>query len=152
MGSSDCWVLLLVYGIAINLQQNRLRRELMGGRASKNKGYRIEKKIEAMLKDIGLPAKRMPLSGAAPGYKGDIQINDLLCEVKSRKGGAGFTTIERWLGENDYLFLHRNHAQPLVVMNFDHFATLVKGGVSTETHKSGEGSTQERREGDGCEG
>jgi len=46
-------------------------------------------------------------------------------EVKSRKDGAGFATLERWLGEFDVLFLRRNHADPLVVLPWRIWARLV---------------------------
>lgn len=36
--------------------------------------------------------------------------------MKKRKGGAGFTTLERWLGEYDALFLRRNHTDPMIVL------------------------------------
>ncbi len=39
----------------------------------------------------------------------------LVAECKARKNGAGFTTLEGWLGEYDALFLKRNNATPLVV-------------------------------------
>jgi hypothetical protein len=31
-------------------------------------------------------------------------------------GGAGFTTLEKWLGEFDLLALRRNNADPVVVL------------------------------------
>ena len=40
----------------------------------------------------------------------------LIAECKARKNGAGFATLETWLGENDALFLRRNHAFPIVVL------------------------------------
>jgi hypothetical protein len=33
-----------------------------------------------------------------------------------RKDTAGFTTLERWVGELDALFLRRNQADPLIAM------------------------------------
>jgi hypothetical protein len=40
----------------------------------------------------------------------------LVCEVKARGGGAGFKTLDRWLGDNNALFLRRDRAEPLVVL------------------------------------
>ena len=87
------------------------------GRSNRRKGGTVERAIVKLHTDAGIDAKRVPLSGASRGYKGDIRIEDTLtAEAKSRKGGAGFAVIEKWLGDNDMLFLHRNRAEPLVVM------------------------------------
>ena len=40
----------------------------------------------------------------------------LVAELKVRGSGEGFKTLERWLGENDLLFLWRDRQQPLVVL------------------------------------
>lgn len=50
----------------------------------------------------------------------------LVFEVKSRKAGAGFTQIERWLGEYDGLALRRNHGEPLIVLPWHIWAALLK--------------------------
>ena len=92
-------------------------------RKSKDKGYRIEREIVELHKAIGIEAKRVPLSGAMGCYgrefAGDVDIpisSDLTlkAEVKARANGSGFTTLERWLADNDCLFLRRDRAQPLV--------------------------------------
>src|SRR5262249_35354276 len=66
-----------------------------------------------------------PLSGASRfrGSGHDLDIYalgrdeaPLVAEAKARKNGAGFTTLEKWLGEFDALFLRRNHADALVVL------------------------------------
>jgi len=40
----------------------------------------------------------------------------MVSEVKTRAGGGDFVTLERWLGENDALFLIHDRADPLVVV------------------------------------
>jgi hypothetical protein len=70
-------------------------------------------------------AERVPLSGAAR-YQGGCHDVDvyafgkdaapLVAEVKARANGEGFATLERWLGENDALFLRRDRAEPIVVL------------------------------------
>ncbi|MDR3527396.1 MAG: hypothetical protein P4L57_08945 [Rhizomicrobium sp.] len=94
-------------------------------RRSRNKGARIEREIIDLHRRFGIHAERVPLSGAAH-YKGaghDVDIFPFgkdaipfLCEVKGRKGGDGFKTLERWLGDNDALFLKRNNADPLILL------------------------------------
>lgn len=94
----------------------------MSGRKSKSKGYRREIQVRDMCRAVGLEAERVPLSGAAPGSPGDIRLSHrdgrfALCgEVKARANGEGFMTLERWLGDNDVLFLVRDRAEPLVVL------------------------------------
>lgn len=96
-----------------------------GGKASRQKGDRIEREIVARHKDINVHAERYPLSGASKfrgsGHDTDVYAfgrdqAPLVAEVKGRKGGKGFTTLEKWLGEYDLLFLRRNNADPLVVL------------------------------------
>jgi len=49
----------------------------------------------------------------------------LCCEVKGRANGEGFATLERWLGENDALFLRRDRAEPVVVLPWRIWAMLL---------------------------
>lgn len=95
------------------------------GKPSRDKGARVEREIVAKHKAMGVHAERVPLSGAThyQGNGADIDVYALgrdeapLCgEIKARKSGAGFVTLESWLGENDVLFLKRNHAEPMVVL------------------------------------
>ena len=110
----------------------------MGGKMSRDKGARVERELVNKLKEAGIDAKKVPLSGAVEGYKGDIALSrlgepfaekvsiDWIAEVKARKNGEGFKTLEGWLGENDVLFLKRNNANPIVVLTWDNFVELVK--------------------------
>jgi Holliday junction resolvase len=60
-------------------------------RMSRTKGQRIERALVHLHQDAGIPATRMPLSGAADGeYAGDLHILDLRAEVKARKDGSSF--------------------------------------------------------------
>ena len=75
----------------------------------------------------------MPLSGAAGGsFSGDVDLYvfgrdeaPLVTEVKSRKSGTGFVTLEKWLGVNDALFLRRDRAEPIVVLPWDTWRRLI---------------------------
>lgn len=109
---------------------------------SKQKGTRIENKIVKTHQDNDVPCKRVPLSGSVGGVlKGDIvvgqeqetldEFENILFrgEVKSRKGGTGFTVLERWLGNNDFLFLHRNYQEPMVIMNMSTYLLLIKAFI-----------------------
>jgi hypothetical protein len=95
-----------------------------GGAKHRRKGDRLERELVDRHKAVGVHAERYPLSGASrfrgAGHDVDIYVfkdePPLVAEVKARKSGAGFATLENWLGEYDALFLRRNNADPLVVM------------------------------------
>lgn len=58
---------------------------------------------------------------ALPGHGADIDIHvrgaaPIKAEVKARGEGNGFKTLQRWLGDNDALFLWRDRAAPFVVL------------------------------------
>ncbi len=95
----------------------------------KRKGNRVENQMVKLLLDADIPAQRVPLSGQVGGlFSGDIRIAEqYTAEVKARKNGEGFATIQRWLGENDFLFLKEDRKQPFVVMNWNIFITLMMG-------------------------
>lgn len=104
--------------------------------AAKTKGTRIEREIATKLTEAGIPSKRIVMSGAAARYDsrltGDIDVgviedNPLFkAEVKARKDGKGFAQLERWQGDNDLLFLRRNHRDPMVVMDWDVFLEIME--------------------------
>lgn len=105
------------------------------GNSAKRKGDRIEREIVHLHKEIGIPAQRVPLSGAAGGrFSGDVWIEDMKAEVKARAEGSGFKTLERWLGSNDLLFLRRDRKSPLVVMPWKTYEMLIKKGGKDESH------------------
>ena len=94
-------------------------------RSQRDKGARRERELVAKHLELGVHAERVPLSGAAH-YRGqdhDIDVypfgedaGALIAECKARASGAGFVTLEKWLAENDLLFLVRDRADPLVVI------------------------------------
>jgi len=94
------------------------------GRMQRSKGARIEREIVELHRGLGLRAERAPLSGASryQGNNADVDIYPLgpdeaplVGEVKARAKGEGFATLERWLGDNDFLALRRNNAKPLTL-------------------------------------
>jgi hypothetical protein len=105
-----------------------------GGKSPAIKGSRIEREIVELHRSNGVPAERVPLSGAAH-YQGDGNDVDiypwgkeeepLLAEVKARKSGAGFTLLEKWLADFDVLFLRRDRKPPLVVIPWETWLELM---------------------------
>lgn len=93
----------------------------------RQKGSRVERELVAKHLEVGIPAKRVPLSGAQTGWKGDIRVGEyLVAEVKARANGEGFAVIEKWLGDNALLFLKRDRKQPMVVVEWQTYLRLVK--------------------------
>jgi hypothetical protein len=45
----------------------------------------------------------------------------------SSSPSEGLATLERWLGENDVLFLRRNDAEPIIVLPWRVWALLLGG-------------------------
>jgi hypothetical protein len=104
------------------------------GKASRDKGLRIEREIIERFKAIGIHAERYPLSGASrfrgEGHDVDVYVfgpdaPPLVSEAKGRADGEGFKMLERWLGENDLLLLRKDRADPLVVMPWAMLARLI---------------------------
>ena len=96
----------------------------MSGSRHRRKGDRIEREIVERLKAAGIHSERYPLSGASKfrgtGHDIDVYIEPdeapLVFEVKARATGAGFTVLDKWLGEYDGLVLKRDRQDPLVVL------------------------------------
>jgi hypothetical protein len=107
----------------------------MSGARHRRKGNRLEREIVDRHKALGIHAERYPLSGASrfrgSGHDVDLYLfgrdeAPVVAEVKGRKNGAGFTTLERWLGGFDALFLRRNNADPLVLLTWRMWARILE--------------------------
>lgn len=100
----------------------------------RRKGSAFERAVVALHRELGTPAERVPLSGAAGGsYTGDVKIGPLgsekatfTAECKARGKGGGFKLIERWLGGKHLLYLKRDRQPPLVVMDARLWALTVQ--------------------------
>jgi hypothetical protein len=117
------------------------------GKFSRDKGNRVERRMVNMLKESGIPARRVPLSGATEYAKGDVEfIKDayvaarwsqyvedphtdewakygLVAECKARKEFPKWLT--EYLGSNDALFLVEDRKEPLVVLPFSIFREII---------------------------
>ena len=94
---------------------------------SKQKGDRFERGLVETFNAYGMNAKRVPLSGAANGFKGDVLFEcqgiPKRAECKSRKKGD-FKTLRKWLGDNDVLALKSDHEEPLIVLRLTDYCIL----------------------------
>jgi Holliday junction resolvase len=113
---------------------NQIAAQQQGGARHRRKGDRCEREIVALHLALGIHSERMPHSGAMRyrGHGADVDVYalgreecPLVSECKSRKAGGGFVQLERWLGENDLLFLRRDHAEPLVLLPWRVWARLL---------------------------
>ncbi len=105
------------------------------------KGGRVEREIVALIRDLGIECRKVPHSGAlakrlGADFAGDIKVwpsgpdvQPLTLEVKARAGGAGFATLEKWLGDCDALVLKRNGVPPMIALPWRVWARLLKAGV-----------------------
>ena len=96
---------------------------------SKIKGTRVERKIVKLFQDLGIQARRQPLSGALQDFPHDVQVkllDGLNCEVKARKDGKGFATIKKWKGNADLLILVEDHATPGVYIDWSLWKQIAK--------------------------
>ncbi len=116
------------------------------GKPSRDKGLRRERGVVELHRAQGVHAERVPLSGASR-YRGngaDIDVYargrdaaPLVAEVKARGDGMGFRTLERWLGDNDALFLWRDRAAPLVLLPLHVWLELLARGAPAQPPQSG---------------
>ncbi len=113
---------------------------------NKAKGYRVEREIVKLHEAIGIPAERIPLSGAAGGsFKGDVVIDGhWRAEVKCRGSGSGFSTMEKWLGDNDLLFLKKDRSMPFVAMTWETYQKLIERGRECDSDPLQTTSSSER--------
>jgi hypothetical protein len=94
------------------------------GKKSRTKGRRHECAIVNLLKDAGLPAERVPLSGAAGGqFAGDILMGGKRYEAKIR--ASGFKQIYEWLGDRAGLFIRSDRKETLIVLRAADFIELM---------------------------
>jgi hypothetical protein len=122
------------------------------GKASRDKGLRRERAIVEIHTKSGLQAERVPLSGASR-YRGngaDVDLyvrgtQPLKSEVKARGEGTGFRTLERWLGDNDALFLWRDRAAPFVVLPLHIWLEVARRSARADA--DGDADRRERRRG-----
>jgi Holliday junction resolvase len=107
----------------------------MSGARHRRKGARIERELVERHRSIGVHAERYPLSGASrfrgSGHDVDVYVfghdaAPLVAEVKARKNGGGFTTLEKWLGDYDLLALRRNGAEPLILLPWRTWTALLE--------------------------
>lgn len=101
------------------------------GKHSRDKGARFEREVVNQLKEYGLDAKRVPLSGATDFAKNDIHVTSgfdpritLSGELKRRKALPAW--IEEALEGADFMVMREDGGKSLVVIRLPLFAELLQ--------------------------
>lgn len=99
----------------------------MSGRRSIEKGKRGEREVCRLLKEGGVRAKRVPLSGSTEFAKGDVVMEiegkDYVAEVKL--WSRGFDRIYKFLEGRDMVFCRGDRKEWMVVMKLSTFLEIV---------------------------
>lgn len=107
----------------------------MSRNKNRDKGCRIEREVVKAFLEANIPALRIPLSGAARGFKNDVLISGVYSgECKSRKNGVGFATLTDWKGDADILFLHQNHKPIHCYLTLDLLISLMHLHLEGHSH------------------
>ena len=110
------------------------------GKASRDKGLRNERQLVNELKEWGLAAERVPLSGALGGKDvGDVLVAGMRFEAKVRAGA--FSLLYRWLSKVDGLFLKSDRQEQLVVMRMRTFRRLLQQDNGAHDNGSTQGDS-----------
>lgn len=101
------------------------------GRQSRRKGGEYELEVVNNLKELGLTARKIPLSGASEGFPGDIEViagfdgnTKYLGECKRRKNLPEW--IVNALGENDFVAMRGDRGETLVMLRLPTFGELLQ--------------------------
>lgn len=102
---------------------------------SRQKGDRFERECIHRLRDLGVPAERVPLSGAAGGSHTD-DLDIVVCgapqKVECKTRARAWADLFGWIARTDRkppfaLFIKADRTDTLVVMRLEDFAALSKG-------------------------
>jgi len=99
------------------------------GKSNARKGRDHENNTVKELMRAGIPARRVPLSGAIDGWPGDIQfgIGEMVPgQVKFSGDKRGQGQIRRWIIDHFALFLRAPNEETLVVLRLKDFMGMYK--------------------------
>jgi hypothetical protein len=90
-----------------------------------------------LLRSHGLEAYRVPLSGAATGFKSDVEVRlgDQTFRLESKVKSKGFSRIYKWLANADFVVLKADREKPLAVIPLDVLCQLAARTLAKPTEK-----------------
>jgi hypothetical protein len=99
---------------------------------SRRKGDRAERQIVELLRAFGFDAFRVPLSGAASGFKSDIEVRlgARTLRLESKVRAHKFGMIYRWLFGSDAVVVKSDHKPALVILTLENFASLLRDNAN----------------------
>lgn len=109
------------------------------GKSQRDKGAREERALVNVLKAQGLVAKRVPLSGACAGFKGDVivELPDLdlpSLQIECKLRADGFKQIYKWIEGSDVLTLRRDGGIRLFTLRESLFLSLLQKAIYSADH------------------
>jgi len=95
----------------------------------KEKGSRFEREIVEMARLRDLEAHRVPLSGSAAGFKGDVHIKKgrEVWVIEAKKRANGFKFLYQNLDGADVLVVGADRKQALAVLDLGDYLDLLAG-------------------------
>lgn len=98
---------------------------------SKEKGSRFEREIVEKARQHGLEANRVPLSGSAAGFKGDVHIKKgrETWVIEAKKRASGFKFLYQHIEGSDVLVVSEDRNKALAVLDLEDFLDLLKGNI-----------------------
>ena len=103
---------------------------MMPGKHSRNKGAAYEREIVNCLKDNGIKAERIPLSGAMKGnYSGDIKLGPVLGYIgECKRTKKKLTHIYKALEQDnaDFLFARDDLKETVAIVRMETLLALFK--------------------------
>ncbi|NIT14384.1 MAG: hypothetical protein GTN99_09140 [Candidatus Dadabacteria bacterium] len=115
----------------------------MKAKSAKAKGRRLEKYVHDQHKAAGVESRMQPGSGIYSAFPHDNHfvlpfIGPLIGECKARK--SGITTIQRWLGKAEILFIKPDYQDPYVVMPWPTYKAFLDALVEIKEGEDGQNS------------
>lgn len=121
------------------------QKKVLSAKARRFKGHQFERDIVNVLKERGIRARRVPLSGALGGnLSGDVSIFDGTFKLELKRQDLSVKRLTDLLADNDALVMKADHRPIYVFCPWDHYLKLLDawnklhGG---EVHGSGEEGT-----------
>jgi hypothetical protein len=131
---------------------------IMGGKASRDKGARGELELQKILQGARirgriLTARKVPLSGMCPDFKGDLMVGEQppdgaepdhrteeIWEVKRR--AQGFKVIDKWLDDAAVVCYRRDRGEWIVTMRLKDLIECREIGKENGSYGESDGRTR----------